>query len=398
MRRLRPLVDGQSRIEAVVIAVHLPDPLGTAIAPVARLVLNPAMRGASVSRVAAQAGSGGKTNLVEETLADLVDGDELFEAGGADVYPRGAAETERRVAGHHVGICVPRAEACRDVERRAIRKVLLHPCEVRSDPHCGDQRARVLTAGSLQRNTARRERGFAQRGVEHAANLGIARVTAAGQDHGPAGTDVHGFSPLIDIAVLPEAAQKLARLRVLARRIVGFDSENPAGEGLLAYELVETAVQDELDAFLARRELERPREGHAVAQRVRRGETARVCHLHGCERARALGIGDARILRADRSRLDVGLLAADEETRRAPRARQASAAVRAVDAREPDIVVHQELPRGRAVLGPSAHELPLVVSVRALASAVEDRPVGDVGEQELDAVVELLGILDWRLP
>ena len=37
---------------------------------------------------------------------------------------------------------------------------------------------------------------------------------------------------------------------------------------------------------------------------------------------------------------------------------------------------------------------PIVVPVRALGFGVDDRPVGDVREQEIDIVVEFLGILD----
>ena len=92
--------------------------------------------------------------------------------------------------------------------------------------------------------------------------------------------------------------------------------------------------------------------------------------------------------------LHVGLVAEREETHGAPGARHAAAGVRAVDPREAHVVVHQELPRGRAVLGPGAHEPALVVAVRAVAVAIDDRPVGEVGEQELDVVVELCGILD----
>ena len=97
-------------------------------------------RGATVSWVPISAGPGGKTDLTEETFAHLVDCDELFETGAADVDPGGSAETERRVTRHHGGIRIPRAEACRDVECGRIRDVLLHPRQVGADPQSGDQR------------------------------------------------------------------------------------------------------------------------------------------------------------------------------------------------------------------------------------------------------------------
>ena len=92
--------------------------------------------------------------------------------------------------------------------------------------------AGVLTMGALQGKAACREGGFTQGGVEHAADLRIAPVTAAGKDDGPARPDVHRLPPLIDIAVLPIALQKLAGLRVLPRRIVGPDPQNFTRERL----------------------------------------------------------------------------------------------------------------------------------------------------------------------
>ena len=104
--------------------LHLPDPFLAAITPVQRRVLKPLARCAPVPRVAIYAGPAGKADLAEETLADLVHGDEIFEAGVADIDPGGTAETERRVSGHHGGIGIPRAQACGDVERGAIGEVL----------------------------------------------------------------------------------------------------------------------------------------------------------------------------------------------------------------------------------------------------------------------------------
>ena len=68
--------------------------------------------------------------------------------------------------------------------------------------------------------------------------------------------------------------------------------------------------------------------------------------------------------------------------------------MRAVDPAETHVIVHEELPRRRAVLGPGAYELALVVAVGVLGLDVEDRPVGDVGEEQFDVVVEFLGTLE----
>ena len=201
---------------------------------------------------------------------------------------------------------------------------------------------------------------------------------------------------LFDVAVLPEAAHQLTGLRVHARRILGLDADDTARERLLAHEVGEFAEQHELHALLARRELERARQCSAVRDGTLLHEAARDVHLHGCEGARALAVGDAGILGRDRAGLDVGLVAEHQEAHGAARTRHAAAFVRAVDAAEAHVVVHQELARRAAVLGPRAHQLALVVAIRRLAAAVQDRPVRDVGEQQIDAVVELLGRLDGR--
>ncbi|MGY8778450.1 MAG: hypothetical protein ACKVIN_10030, partial [Longimicrobiales bacterium] len=74
-------------------------------------------------------------------------------------------------------------------------------------------------------------------------------MAAAGEDDGLAGPDVHGFTSLVDVAVLPEALKDLAGLRVIPGRIVCPYAKNPTREGLLANDLVEAAVQHELEAL-----------------------------------------------------------------------------------------------------------------------------------------------------
>src|SRR5690606_6360753 len=334
-----------------------------------------------------------QADLVEEPLADLIHGDEFLKPRRADIEPRRAAEREGRMARHHGRVRVARAEAGRDVISQAGR-VLLHAGEVRADLEARDHRAAVLRVRPEQREAAGREGGLAELGVEHAAQLRIARVAAAREDHGLARADTDHLAALVDVAVLPIALEALARLRIEARRIVRLDADHAARELLLAYELDEAAVQHELDALLAGRKLERPRQGHAVADGAGADEPRRDVHLHGRERARALGIGETRVLRGDRAGLDVRLVAEHQEADAAPRARHAAARMRAVDAREADIVLHQELASRGTVLGPRPDHLRLVVPVRRRAAAVDDRPISDVLEQQLDVVVELLGSLD----
>ena len=230
--------------------------------------------------------------------------------------------------------------------------------------------------------------------MEHAADLGVTGMTAAREHDAAPRADAHDVAPLVDVAVLPEALHELARLGMLPRRVARLDADDSARRRLRANELVERAVQHELHALLARREFERPRERGAVAERAGPDDAARVVHLHRGEGARALGIGLARVRGRDRAGLHVRLVAEREEADRAARARHAAARVRAVDAREADVVVHEELPRGSAILGPGADETAFVVAVRAIAVTVDDRPVREVLEQDLDAVVELGGFLD----
>ena len=62
--------------------------------------------------------------------------------------------------------------------------------------------------------------------------------------------------------------------------------------------------------------------------------------------------------------------------------------------RESDIVVNQELAGGWTILGPRASQFALVVSVRVLSFWIDNRPVGHVREQEIDAVVEFFRVFN----
>ena len=193
MGRLRAFVDGQRGVEAVVVVVHLrgPTPSGNCAS---RVACGRAPGRGSRRRPGYRfpGGPRGQADLVEEPLPDLVHGDELLEAGAADVDPGGAAEGERGVPRHHRRVGIGGAEAGRDVERRRIRQVLLHAGEVGAHPQAGDQRAGVLAVGALQGHAARREGRLPHGRVEHAADLGIAGVAAAGQDDAAVGL---GWSP-----------------------------------------------------------------------------------------------------------------------------------------------------------------------------------------------------------
>src|SRR6185503_18224399 len=113
---------------------------------------------------------------------------------------------------------------------------------------------------------------------------------------------------------------ELAGFGMHARRVLRLEADDAARERLLAHEIRELAEQHELHALLARRELERTRERHAVGHGAVRDEAARDVHLHGRERARALAIGDTGVLGRDSAGFDVALVAEYEKTHGAARA------------------------------------------------------------------------------
>src|SRR6185436_16072291 len=104
-----------------------------------------------------------------------------------------------------------RREDTGNVERTAVREVLLHAGEVRADSHAGDDAARILTARAQERPAARHEGGISERGIEHAAELRIGAVAARADDDGLACPDEHRLFPVVNISILPEALQPPAR-------------------------------------------------------------------------------------------------------------------------------------------------------------------------------------------
>src|SRR5687767_7498623 len=101
-------------------------------------------------------------------------------------------------------------------------------------------------------------------------------MPAAREDHGFARADANRRARLLDVAVLPEAAHQLAGLGMHARRVRRLDADDAARERLLAHELREFAEQHELHTFLARRELERARQGCPRSEERRVGKECRT--------------------------------------------------------------------------------------------------------------------------
>src|SRR6058998_2761186 len=138
------------------------------------------------------------------------------------------------MAGIHVGVGIASGEVSRDVERGGVRNVLLHSRQIRSNPHSGDDAARVLTARSQKRPPTGHESRLPPCRVEHAAKLWIGPVTSGAYDDRLASPDVDRLGAILDTAVLPETLQASPGLRIEPRRIAGPYSDNAAGELLLA--------------------------------------------------------------------------------------------------------------------------------------------------------------------
>src|SRR4051812_1326492 len=67
--------------------------------------------------------------------------------------------------------------------------------------------------------------------------------------------------------------------------------------------------------------------------------------------------------------------------------------MRAGDAREADVIVHQELPGAVAVVSPRTMHIAVVVAIRGVAADVEDRPVGNIPEQKIGILLQLLRLV-----
>src|SRR5437773_3346268 len=332
-------------------------------------------------------------HFVEESLPHLVDNDQVLEGSVGKVDARGSPERERRMAWKHIRIGIPRGQIPRDMKRVVVRQVLLHPREVRPDPHSGDDPAGVLTARSQQGPAAGHESGLSECRVKHAAELRIGAMTSGANDDRLASPDVYRLGTIVDVAVLPEALQTSTGLWIEPRRIAGPDTHNAAGELLLADNLIHVAVEYELHTFFTSAELQTPGECRAVRARAFAGDEASVLHHTWREVTRAY-LRDSGILFRDRSLLDVRSGAFHEEGDSPPRARHSAIAVRSEYPAKADVVGHEEFSSGGAVVGVGPMEVAFVVSVGCLGRGVHHRPIGMVPEQE----VRILGQLLHRLP
>src|SRR6266568_4538628 len=206
-------------------------------------------------------------HFVEESLPHLVDNDQVLEGSVGKVDARGSPERERRMAWKHIRIGIPSGQVSRDMKRVVVRQVLLHPREVRPDPHSGDDPAGVLTPRSQQGPAAGHESRLSECRVEHTAELRIGAVTAGANDDRLASPDVYRFGSVVDSAVLPKALQTPPGLRVEPRRIAGPDTYNAARELLLADNLVHVAVEYEPHTLFTSAEFQTPGECRTVRAR-----------------------------------------------------------------------------------------------------------------------------------
>src|SRR5205809_2889354 len=335
-------------------------------------------------------------HFVEESLPHLVHNNQVLEGSVGKVDTRGSSERERRMAGKHVGVGIASGEVSGDVERGGVRDVLLHSRQIRSNPHSGDDAARVLTARSQKRPPTGHESRLPPRRVEHAAKLWIGPVTSGANDDRLAGPDVYRLCSIVDIAVLPETLQTSPGLWIGPRRIAGPDSYNAARELLLANNLVHVAVEYEPHTLFTSAELQTPRQRRAVRARAFAGDEASVLH-HTWREVTRTRARDPGILFRDRSLLDVRGGTFHEEGHSTPRARHAAIAVRSEYPAKADVIRHEEFSSGGAVVGVSPMQIAFVVSVGCLGRGVHNRPIGMVSEQEVRILRQFLHRLPpWR--
>ena len=271
--------------------------------------------------------------------------------------------------------------------------VLHHAGEVRADLHAGDDPAAVHVERPDQGTGPILDRRLDHPRIDHGPQRHAAMHAAGGDDDGLPGPDVNRLGALVDVAVLPEAFQTRARFRVHPRRVAGFDPENPARERLLPDELVHVAVEDEPDALLPGAELQRPRDGETAIDPARCAERLRAAAGNGAHRVEGrmpLRRGISPVLRRQRAGLDVGLVGHLHDGPGGPGAGHPAALMGAVDPREPDVIVHHELPDLGRVVGPGAMELAVVVAVPGDAGGIDHRPVGHVPEQAVGVVFQIL--------
>ena len=204
-----------------------------------------------------------------EALADLVDGNDVFPACGADRDAVGTDELERRVPRHHPVVNVGAGQNVLKAQGRVGVKVgLVKTAEARPDLHAGQDAARVLVERTHQAGAVLHRR-FAHPRVEHGAEGNVAHIAAGPHDHCPASADVDDLLGFVDIAVARIALQPFASLGTEARRVACLDTDNPARIATLADDFVQVPVEHEPDARLAGAVFNRARDDEAAAYAVR---------------------------------------------------------------------------------------------------------------------------------
>jgi len=142
MRWLRAFIDGQGSVNGKVVVIDRLDRFGPAVAPISLNVLIPFLDGA-ILWILTQPMLLRNPHLVEKSLSDLVDGDQVLEAGGADVDSTRATVGE--VSGPwklEIGYIHGAKHRCY-ATRGGVVVAVLHPVEGRPDIHPGNDAAGV---------------------------------------------------------------------------------------------------------------------------------------------------------------------------------------------------------------------------------------------------------------
>src|SRR5579871_132398 len=196
-----------------------------------------------------------------------------------------------------------------------------------------------LTAGVLEREWLAGHAAvlLGQARIEHAAEIHVARRATSGDD------------------------DALARADMQRRPLVcGRDSKHPPRGEVLAHQVCHTMLQEDLHAQLPRSDLERPDEPDARGGSclALRGDRSARLILRPCHRRRMV---------LARSRVS---------------GRARAAVVRgAVDEDHP--MGHEPFERRRALIGEGADDLTVVVTVVREAVGLDDRPVSQIGKEQV---------------
>src|SRR5690606_25031783 len=147
----------------------------------------------------------GGRNLVVEALPDLIDSNDVFPTGRADVDTEGTDELEVRATRHYsVAIGTESQTALKTRSGAGVPVSLEKSGEASTDLHAGQNAARVHMERTHVADAVLHRR-FALSRIELGAERNVTLPATGPHDHRPTSADVDDFPGLFDIAVAPVA-------------------------------------------------------------------------------------------------------------------------------------------------------------------------------------------------